>query len=243
MSDFKILLDNLSFPEGPRWRDGRLYFSDFYKHEVVSVDMDGKRETVVRVPNQPSGLGWDPQGRLTIVSMLDKKLLRLDGDTLNEVADLGALAGGPCNDMVIDADGGAYVGNFGFDETKGEEPRNTALARVDPNGAVSVAAEDVSFPNGVAITPDGKMLILAETYGRKLTAFDRAADGALSNREACLRISANMRLTAFAWMQTVMSGWPAPVRNSVIRVREGGEIQQELSTGEKNSSRLYAGRA
>jgi sugar lactone lactonase YvrE len=232
MSDLKTLLDNLSFPEGPRWRDGILYFSDFYKHEVVAVDMAGERETVARVPNQPSGLGWDPQGRLMIVSMLDKKLLRLEGDTLNEVADLSTLAGGPCNDMVIDAEGGAYVGNFGFDMEGGEERKDTVLIRVDPEGRVSVAANNVSFPNGVAITPDGRTLIAAETYAKQLTAWDRAADGALTNR----RIFADLgeHFPDGICLDAEGAVWVAsPFRKTVIRVREGGEVLQTLSAGEQ----------
>ncbi|MBT6272569.1 MAG: gluconolactonase, partial [Chromatiales bacterium] len=120
MSQWVKLLGGLSFPEGPRWRDGRLWLSDFYQHQVMTVDMDGNSAVVASVPNQPSGLGWLPDGRLLVVSMLDRCLLRMEGDGLVQHADLSAIATGSCNDMVVDAQGRAYVGNFGFDRYKGE---------------------------------------------------------------------------------------------------------------------------
>ena len=184
----KILLEDLTFPEGPRWHEGRLWFSDFYAHEVIAVDMAGQRETIVKVPGQPSGLGWTPEGRLLVVSMTDRRLLRLDPDGLVEVADLSALANYHCNDMVVDGDGGAYVGNFGFNSHDGSEFKAADLIRVDPDGGVSVAAEGLAFPNGSVITPDGDTLIVGETRGNILSAWDRAPDGGLSNR----RVWANL---------------------------------------------------
>src|ERR1700722_10555211 len=116
-----ILLDGLAFPEGPRWHDGRLFFSDQHDRRVWAMDPIGKAEMIVEVPHQPSGLGWLPDGRMLIVSMIDKKVLRLEGDELVEHADLSELAPGECNDMVVDTKGRAYVGNFGFDMYGGEE--------------------------------------------------------------------------------------------------------------------------
>ena len=124
-----VLLEDLTFPEGPRWHDGRLWFSDFYAHEVVAVDLTGKRETIVKVPGQPSGLGWTPDGRLLVVSMTDRRLLRLDPDGLQEVADLSDLAAFHCNDMVVDGEGGAYVGNFGFNSHGGDPYKAADLIR------------------------------------------------------------------------------------------------------------------
>ena len=129
-----LLLDGLVFPEGPRWHEGRLWFSDMHAKEVVAVDMDGKRETIVQVPQQPSGLGWLPDGRLLIVSMLDRKLLRLDPDGLREHADLSGLASHNLNDMVVDGEGRAYVGNFGFDPFGGDEPRGHGADPRHPGG-------------------------------------------------------------------------------------------------------------
>jgi sugar lactone lactonase YvrE len=190
----ELLCDGLCFGEGPRWHDGRLYLSDFYDRAVKAVTMDGEATTVVEVPNQPSGLGWLPDGRMLVVSMLDRKVLRLDADGMVEHADLSAIATYHCNDMVVDGQGRAYVGNFGFDldrfiarhgiRTALGEPGapRAAIARVDPDGSVHIAATDLRFPNGAVITPDGSTLIVGETLGRRLSAFDVAADGSLSNR-------------------------------------------------------------
>jgi sugar lactone lactonase YvrE len=177
-----IVVDGLTFPEAPRWHEGRLWFSDFYSHRVLAVDVLGHVDVVAEVAQRPSGLGWAPDGGLLVVSMLDRRLLRFDDGKERVVADLSALATGPCNDMVVDAKGRAYVGNFGFDRHKGEAPRDTCIVRVDPDGRVSKAADDLAFANGTVITPDGTTMIVAETMGHRLTAFDVAADGMLSKR-------------------------------------------------------------
>ena len=230
----KILLDDLTFPEGPRWHEGRLWFSDFYAHEVIAVDMAGRRETIVKVPGQPSGLGWTPDGRLLVVSMTDRRLLRLDPDGLVEVADLSALANYHCNDMVVDGDGGAYVGNFGFNSHDGSEFKAADLIRVDPNGGVSVAAEGLAFPNGSVITPDGGTLIVGETRGNILSAWDRAPDGGLSNR----RVWANLGggFPDGICLDANGAVWVADPRNKeTIRVLEGGAVTDRISTGEMGS--------
>ncbi len=231
MADLTVLLDGLTFPEGPRWHEGRLWFSDFYAHEVVAVDLEGRREAIDRVPGQPSGLGWLPDGRLLVVSMLDHRLLRLDPGGLVEVADLSELATGPCNDMVVDTDGRAYVGNFGFDRHQGEEPRTAVLARVDPDGSVHVADEELWFPNGSVITPDGQTLIVGETRASRLTAWDRAPDGSLSRR----RVFADLGQSVPDGICLDAEGavWSAdPRNNEVIRVVEGGDVKARVSTGE-----------
>src|SRR6266849_595154 len=178
----RVLLDGILFPEGPRWHAGKLWFSDMHAHRVMTVDLAGRAETVVEVPNQPSGLGWLPDGRLLIVSMTDRRLLRLDPAGLTVVADLSGVATFHCNDMVVDAHGRAYVGNFGYDFEAGMPPRSAVLALVLPDGTVRVAAEELAFPNGAVITPDGRTLIVGESFGACLTAFDVAPDGTLSRR-------------------------------------------------------------
>jgi sugar lactone lactonase YvrE len=193
MTTADVLADGLYFGEGPRWHDGRLWFSDFYDHAVKTCTVDGVVETVVEVPNPPSGLGWMPDGTLLIVSMTDRKLLRWTaGGGLREHADLSGIATWHCNDMVVDSAGRAYVGNFGFDlddwlMTRGIEDTilhspTAVLARVDPDGSVHAVADELRFPNGTVITPDGRTLIVAETVGSRLTAFDVADDGSLANR-------------------------------------------------------------
>jgi len=232
MSERNVLLDGLSFPEAPRWHDGRLWLSDFYHHRVLTVDESGKTETVASVPNQPSGLGWLPDGRLLIVSMLDRKLLRLDGAKTTEVADLSALAGGPCNDMVVDAEGRAYVGNFGFNRHAGEAERTTCIVRVDPDGKVTKAADDLLFPNGTVITPDGRTLIVGETFAKRLTAFDIAADGGLSNRRVFAQF-ADVFPDGIC-LDAEGAVWVADPRgNRTVRVKDGGEITDTVPTGSR----------
>lgn len=217
----QTLLDGLTFPEGPRWHEGRLWFSDFYNYRVMALGLDGKAEVMATVPACPSGLGWMPDGSLLVVSMNDKCLLRQVNGRLVKHADLSAIAGGPCNDMVVDAQGRAYVGNFGYERFKGEDPRPAVLARVDPDGRVSVAATDMLFPNGAVITPDGKRLIIGETMGNRLTAFDIAPDGGLSNRRI---FAAHETLVPDGiCLDAEGAVWVAdPRTNRVVRVREGG---------------------
>ena len=234
MAELTVLLGDLYFPEGPRWHEGRLWFSDFYAHEVVAVDVDGRRETIVTVPKQPSGLGWLPDGRLLVVSMIDRKLMRLDPEGLREAADLSSLATWHCNDMVVDAEGRAYVGNFGFDHHHGAPEQAANLVRADPDGSVHLAARDLLFPNGSVITPDGRTLIVGETRGGRLTAFDKHGDGSLAGRRVWADLEGGY--PDGICLDAEGAVWVADPRNKeVIRVREGGEILQRISTGERGA--------
>ncbi len=228
MSSYPCLIDNLAFAEAPRWHQGELWFSDFFTHQVMRIDREGGAHVVVEVPNQPSGLGWLPDGRLLVVSMLDRKLMRLDPTGLVEVADLSHLADFHCNDMVVDAKGRAYIGNFGFDIfTQPVVPRPTVLVMVSAKGKASVAANDMAFPNGTVITPDGRTMIIGETFARRLTAFDIADDGALSNR----RVWADLGKLAPDGICLDAEGavWVAsPRSNEFVRVLEGGIITQRI---------------
>ncbi|HVX20033.1 MAG TPA: SMP-30/gluconolactonase/LRE family protein [Acidimicrobiales bacterium] len=180
-------VDGLYFGEGPRWHDGRLWYSDFFERAVLSVAEDGTRRSEVAVPGRPSGLGWLPDGRLLVVSMEDRVVLRREPDgSVVRHGDLRPWATHHGNDMVVDAAGRAYVGNFGFDyyafgDGQAEFAR-ASLVRVDPDGASVEAAADLSFPNGAVLSPDGRTLVVAESFALRLTAFDVAADGTLSNR-------------------------------------------------------------
>jgi len=241
MTELNILLDNLTFPEGPRWHDGRLWLSDFYSHHVIAVDMEGKAETICTVENQPSGLGWLPDRRLLVVSMLDCKVLRLDPDGLKVHADLADVAHSKCNDMTVDGEGRAYVGNFGFDYRENEELRNTNVARVDPDGGVSIAADDFFFPNGIAITPDGKTMVVAESWSRKLTAFDKAPDGTLSNRRAWAEGGEDWVPDGIC-MDAEGAIWIAdPVKKQALRIKDGGEIAERVSTGDRGAYAVALG--
>ena len=222
----ETILDGLTFGEGPRWHEGRLWFSDFYTHSVIAMDPAGRTETMATVPQQPSGLGWMPDGTLLVVSMLDQKLMKRVGGRLVQHADLSAHAVGPCNDMVADAKGRAWVGNFGFDLFGGEAARTTCVVRVDPDGGVTRAADDLAFPNGSIVTPDGRTLVVGETRGNRLTAFDIAADGALSNRRAC----AVRRCVSRRHLPDAEGAiWVADPRGRrVVRVFEGGRIERVI---------------
>ncbi|MDP5184436.1 SMP-30/gluconolactonase/LRE family protein [Blastococcus sp. BMG 814] len=180
---FRTMLEGGSYFEAPRWRDGQWWVSDFYRHTVSRVAAAGGPETVVlEVENQPSGLGWLPDGSLLVVSMKDQRLLRLTDGEVSTHADLSAVCGGHLNDMVVDAAGRAYVGDFGFDLMGGGAPAPASLKRVDPDGTVTVVAEGLRFPNGSVITPDGGTLLVGETWGNRFSAFDIAADGSLGPR-------------------------------------------------------------
>ena len=232
----EVLLAGLKFGEGPRWRDGKLWFSDFYAHRVATVGLDGRDETIVEVPQRPSGLGWTANGELLVVSMLDRRVLRFDGKTLHLHADLSTLAGGLCNDMVVDAAGRAYVGNFGYDRHNDAPPRDTRIIRVDPDGRnAAFVGDDLHFPNGMVIAPDGRTLIVAETFAHRLTAFDVAADGALGNRR--LFAALDGVFPDGICLDAEGAVWVADARGrNVIRVLPGGRIAQAVDTGPERCS-------
>ena len=167
--------------ECPRWHDGRWWVVDFYRYGVFTYDTDGREERVLEVENQPSGLGWMPNGDLLVVSMKDRRILRRSADgNVSEHADVSALTGGHLNDMIV-RDGHAYAGNFGFDLMGGGQPSTATLVHVEPDGRASIAADDLWFPNGMVITDDGT-LIVAETFAARFTAFTIAPDHTLTDR-------------------------------------------------------------
>jgi len=178
----QILMSGLAFPESPRWHEDRLWFSDWGAHEVIAVDLEGKSEVIVRVRSFPMCIDRLPDGRLLIVSASEGLLLRREPDgSLVTHADLTGLADHKWNDIVVDGRGNAFVNNTGFDFPGGEfAPGIVAL--VTPDGSARQVADGVAFPNGMVVTPDNSTLIVAESYGNKLTAFDMAAGGSLSNR-------------------------------------------------------------
>jgi sugar lactone lactonase YvrE len=227
MAEFKVLLDGLMFTEGPRWHDGKLFFSDMHAHKVMSVDLEGKAQTVVEVSTWPSGLGWLPDGRMLIVSMTDRKLLRLDPDGLKTHADLDTLASFYCNDMVVDGKGRAYVGNFGYDLLSGEPQKPAELILVNPDGSARVAADGFDFPNGTVISPDGKTLVVGESMGHRLTAFNIQADGSLTNRRPFADLGEAVPDGIALDAEGVI--WVAsPMSKELLRVRDGGAVAERL---------------
>ena len=227
-----VFVDGLAFPEGLRWHDGQLWFSDMHDETVWRVSEDGTRHRVCEVAGRPSGLGWLPGGELLVVSMMDRKVLKLDaGGKLTDYADLSGLAPRRTNDMVVDAQGRAYVGNFGFDFDNGEEQASTTLALVTPDGRVSAAGSELVFPNGMAITADGSTLIVAETFAACLTAFDIADDGSLSNKRtwAALKDGA---IPDGICIDAEDAIWVAsPMTGDCQRIKEGGEVTDRIVTG------------
>ncbi|MHA1986980.1 MAG: SMP-30/gluconolactonase/LRE family protein [Promethearchaeota archaeon] len=230
----EIFLEGLKFPEGPRWHDKKLWFSDMDAKRVMTVDLKGNTETIIEMKSSPSGLGWLPDGTLLIVSMDDKRLLRLDPDGLKEVADLSLLATSTCNDMVVDKKGRAYVGNFGFNY-QNEKFKPAEIILVTPTGDTQIVADKLAFPNGTVITPDDKTLIVAETFASKLTAFDILDNGLLEGRRVWAALKS---LTPDGICLDAKGGiWiAAPGSGKVFRVLEGGKVTHEV----KVSTQAYA---
>lgn len=227
------VLDGLAFPEGPRWRDGALWFSDMHAHEVVRLAADGVRSTVAVFDGPVSGLGWLPSGQMLVVAMAAKKVLRQEADGgFVTHGDLADIATGLANDMVVDGHGNAFVGNFGFSLHPPEAPRAAKLAVVKPDGTVGIAAGELMFPNGMVITPDGRTLIVGESFSRVLTAFDLGHDGTLSNRRIWAGLPDNA-LPDGICLDSDGAVWLAsPSSSEVIRVREGGEVLARIPTAQ-----------
>lgn len=251
MTEARMLAGGIDFGEGPRWRDGRLWFSDFHTHAVKSVSLAGDVRTEFTIEDQPSGLGWMSDGSLLVVSMTRRQVLRRTADgAISLHADLGAIATYHCNDMVVDALGRAYVGGFGFDldeelRARGAEAVladhvEATIALVQPDGTATAAAAGMSFPNGSVITPDGKTLIVAETLGGRLSAFDIGPDGALSNQRVwaptrnCAPDGICLDAEGAVWVANAL----AP---QCIRYAEGGAVLETVETGEPSFACMLGG--
>jgi sugar lactone lactonase YvrE len=227
------VVERLTFAEGLRWRDQRLWFSDMYANEVHTWSEDAGDSVVVRTGSSPSGLGWTPDGDLLVVTMEDRLLLMADGRGEGAVfADLSALSPHPINDMTIDGEGRAYIGAFGFDLHGGEELATGMIIAVEPDGTFGVAAENLVFPNGMVITDLGRTLVVAETFAGRLTALARNDDGTLSNPRlwATLPEKATpdgicIDAEGAVWVALTGAG-------ECVRVAEGGEILERISVGE-----------
>jgi sugar lactone lactonase YvrE len=230
MVKMEQLIGGVDFGEGPRWHDGALWYCDFFQRAIYTVTADGRRTAVHDgLADQTSGLGWLPDGRLLVVSMKNQKLLRDDGGTLVEHADLSGVAGGLCNDMVVDAQGNAYVGNFGFDFYGNAEFREADLALVRPDGSVEVAATGLKFPNGSVITPDGSTLIVGESLGGTYKAFDIGPDATLGPARQWAHIDGTapdgctLDADGGIWFSDAFG-------SQVVRVLEGGEVTDRVPT-------------
>lgn len=230
----EVIYQGLDFGEGPRWHDGRLWVSDFFAHRVLSFGSNGDVRVEVELDDQPSGLGWLPSGELLVVAMTSRQVRLVDaGGRVHVHADLSGIATGQCNDMVVDAHGNAYVGNFGF-EIEGADrtpPRAADLALVRPDGTSEVAATDLRFPNGSVITPDGRTLVVGESMGARYTAFTIEENATLTDRRVWAEVPGKgpdgcvLDAEGAIWMADAYGG-------VCFRVAEGGEILASVSASQ-----------
>jgi sugar lactone lactonase YvrE len=248
------VIDDREFLECPRWHDGRLYVSDIYSDSVYEVD-EGDIRIAARLDDNPAGLGWLPDGTLVVVAQQERKLLRVNAGGLLEHADMSALMGGNANDMIIGPTGVAYVGNFGFDLSDMSGFRPAPLVRVDPDGHAEVASESLLFPNGMAITPDGRTLIVAETWGNRLSAFPIDEQGSLGERRDWavfaepLRTANVMELIAAAavgadgiCLDKDGAVWLADAYHArVLKVAQGGDVLCSVELGSDNAYAVALG--
>ena len=227
MSEFTTLLKDLALVESPRWHDDRLVFSDWGAGEIIAVDLNGQHEMITQIDAMPFCLDRLPDGRLLITAG-DQVLIRAHDGALSTYADLSEISTKPWNDIVTDGRGNTYVNNIGFDFGE-EEFVPGLIALVRPDGSAQFVAEGLAFPNGMAVTPDNSTLIVAESYGGALTAYDIAADGSLTGR----RVWADLDGAAPDGICIDAEGavWFAEVPGRrCVRIREGGEVRQTITS-------------
>jgi sugar lactone lactonase YvrE len=251
--DYKteVLLDGLGFPDCPRWHDGRLFFSDQHYNHVISVDMNGDPGSVAEVPDTPAGIGWLPDGRLLVVSMKDRRVLRLDHDGIAVHADLSGLATFTLNDMVVDRQGNAYVGNFGYDISDPQvDPKFAEIVMVTPEGAAGALAHGLAFPSGMAITSDDSTLIVAESSAARLTAFTITLEGYLVERRIWaefdklgLVVDQDRVIPDGICVDAEGAVWMASPGKpgGVFRMREGGEITDRVEVEHQAFAAMLGG--
>ena len=253
MDNLIKVAEGFHFLEGPRWHENKLWFSDMHGYKVHNLDADGNLSTLAEIPEQPSGLGWLPDGSLIIVSMLDRKLMKLKDGELSIHADMSHLTPYQCNDMVVAKDGTAYVGNFGTDSVEGKIHK-TCLISVTQEGETKICADGLLFPNGTVISPDGKELIVGETFGGNLTSFQINESGELSKKTIWARvmplhfkiITSIIRFLNSPLKESNSTPFPvpdgicldsdngiwvaSPTTAEVIRYKKGGKITDRIAT-------------
>lgn len=227
MSDAKLLLKGLVFPESPGWHDDRLWVADWGAQQIVAADLEGGSEVVGHVASFPFSIDWLPSGALQVISAADRCLLRQEpGGSFACAADLSGLSERPWNEIVVDGRGNSYVNNIGFDFPGGDFAPGL-IALVTPDGSAEVVAEDLAFPNGMAVTPDNATLIVGESYANRLTEFDIGPNGTLSNRRVWAEVPEDHPDGICVDAQGAV--WYADVGNRrCVRVAHGGEVLQTI---------------
>ena len=230
-----LLYDGLAFGEGPRWHDGRLWISDIFAKRVVAVGLDGDAEVVAEMEDHPSGLGWLPDGRLLVVSMVSRQVLRLEPSGFVVHAELSETCPGNCNDMVVDGQGRAYVGNTGYEYRYRGQPvpvrTSTNLVMVTPDGAVHPQVGTLMFPNGCAVTADGQTLVVAQSHGGRLTAYRRTDDGTLHDERVFAQLPARTDNPDGICIDATGAVWMAdPHHQCCVRILDGGQITHIIDT-------------
>lgn len=230
-----VLVDGLKFPESPRWRGGKLWFCDYGMRRVMNVDLGGHLETVAQLQDLPTALDWTPEGHLLLVSANQRRLLRLEDGGLVEVADMSGLVPYPCGELVVDAQGRAYLGNIGLEfGSTPPVPNPGSILLVTPEGDARMVAQGLAFPNGMAITPDQQTLIVAESHGARLSAFGIEQDGSLSQHPAWAQFDETLSFEQGRFtpdglcLDAEGAVWVAALRE-VLRLREGGEVTHRIS--------------
>src|SRR3954447_11827774 len=232
MVELKVIKSGIQFGESPRWHDGRLWFADWAAEELIAIDLDGRSEVVAHVPSFPFSIDWLPDGTPLIVAARQQAVLTLEPDgALTRYADLSGLSERPPgNEIVVDPRGHVYVNGGGFDLAAGEQFAPGMIALVEADGSARQVAGDLAFPNGMAGTPDGTTLVVAESYARRLSAFDIDADGALSNRRVWAELGDGV--PDGICFDSEGAVWYADVPNRrSVRVREGGEVAATIELG------------
>ena len=230
----QVFADDFVFLEGPRWRFGKLWVADVNGKQVYTLTEQGERAVCVEVPARPSGIGFLPDGTPLVVSMKDRTLQRIEHGRLVQHASVAHLVEGEINDMVVDGRGNAYVGSMGYALFAGAKFKPGNLVLVTPKGEARVVAEELHFPNGPVVTPDNGTLVVAESWGKRLTAFRIEADGTLSGRRTFADLGdytpdgITLDAEGAIWVA-------AFANNAFVRVRDGGEIAEVISSGERRA--------
>jgi sugar lactone lactonase YvrE len=231
MTELSLIFSDLRFPEGARWHEDRLWFSDMHTGQVfTSRPANRTLEEVVVVDDQPSGLGWLPDGSLLISCMLSRKVRRLDQDgELTDFADVSALTDAPINDLVTNRAGLTFLGGFGYDLYADAPQKPGPIFRLDPDGAPTVVEKDMVFPNGSVILPGTSTLVVAETWAARLTAFDIDDRGDLAHKRVWAELPAGSTPDGIC-VDAAGGVWVSSIGTSqFLRVEAGGRLTQTIS--------------